>query len=104
MNGRNRMDYSWAIRGPETTCFFWRRSGVPGRCIEAAVIGSFSSRRAPADCRKKIAMVVFLNGKFVTEARAVVSVNDRGFLYGDGLFETVRVFNGHPFRMAQHLE
>jgi len=49
-------------------------------------------------------MVVFLNGKFVPEARAVVPVNDRGFLYGDGLFETVRVFGGHPFRMAQHLE
>ena len=49
-------------------------------------------------------MVVFLNGKFVPEARAVVPINDRGFLYGDGLFETVRVFNGRPFRMAQHLE
>lgn len=49
-------------------------------------------------------MVVFLNGEFVPEARAVVSINDRGFLYGDGLFETVRVFDGRPFRMAQHLE
>ncbi len=49
-------------------------------------------------------MVVFLNGKFVPESRAVVPVNDRGFLYGDGLFETVRVFRSHPFRLAQHLE
>ncbi|MCU0782660.1 MAG: aminotransferase class IV [Verrucomicrobia bacterium] len=49
-------------------------------------------------------MVVFLNGKFASEAKAVVRVNDRGFLYGDGLFETMRVFNGRPFRMAQHLE
>lgn len=49
-------------------------------------------------------MVVFLNGKFVPEARAVVPINDRGFLYGDGLFETVRVFRAHPFRLAQHLE
>ena len=49
-------------------------------------------------------MVVFLNGKFVPEAKAVVSVNDRGFAYGDGLFETVRVCKGKPFRMAQHLE
>jgi aminodeoxychorismate lyase len=49
-------------------------------------------------------MVVFLNGRWVTEAKAVVPVNDRGFLYGDGLFETMRVFNGRPFRMAQHLE
>ena len=49
-------------------------------------------------------MVVFLNGQFVPEAQAVVPVNDRGFLYGDGLFETVRVFNGRAFRIAQHLE
>jgi branched-chain amino acid aminotransferase len=49
-------------------------------------------------------MVVFLNGQWVAEAQAVVPVNDRGLLYGDGLFETMRVFNGRPFRMAQHLE
>ena len=49
-------------------------------------------------------MVVFLNGKFVPEADAVVPLNDRGFLLGDGLFETVRVANGKPFRFAQHLE
>jgi aminodeoxychorismate lyase len=47
-------------------------------------------------------MTVFLNGQFVPEAQAVVSVFDRGFLYGDGLFETLPVFNGKPFRWAQH--
>ncbi len=49
-------------------------------------------------------MVVFLNGIFLPESEAVVSINDRGFLLGDALFETVRVVNGRPFRMAQHLE
>ncbi len=49
-------------------------------------------------------MVVFLNGKFVPSSKAVVPVNDRGFMYGDGLFETMRVINGRPFRFAQHLE
>jgi aminodeoxychorismate lyase len=49
-------------------------------------------------------VLIFLNGQFVPEERAVVSVLDRGFLYGDGLFETMRVFNGKPFRWAQHLE
>ena len=49
-------------------------------------------------------MMVFLNGQFLSEAEAVVPVNDRGFMYGDGLFETLRVVNGKPFRMAQHLE
>lgn len=47
---------------------------------------------------------IFLNGQVVPEERAVVSVLDRGFLYGDGLFETMRVRNGKPFRWDQHLE
>ena len=49
-------------------------------------------------------MMVFLNGQLVPEERAMVSVFDRGFLYGDGLFETVRIGRGKPFRWAQHLE
>jgi branched-subunit amino acid aminotransferase/4-amino-4-deoxychorismate lyase len=49
-------------------------------------------------------MIVFLNGQFVREEEAVVSVFDRGFLYGDGLFETVRVVNRVPFRWQPHLE
>lgn len=48
-------------------------------------------------------MIVFLNGKFVPEERALVSVFDRSFLYGDGLFETMPICNGVPFRWAQHL-
>ena len=49
-------------------------------------------------------MLVFLNGKLVPEEKAVVSIFDRSFLYGDGLFETVRVFNGKPFRWKQHMQ
>ncbi len=52
----------------------------------------------------KSGVLVFLNGEFVPEDRAVISVFDRSFLYGDGLFETIRVFNGKPFRRQQHLE
>lgn len=49
-------------------------------------------------------MIVFLNGKFVPSAEALVPVNDRGFMYGDGLFETTRIAGGRAFRLAQHLE
>ena len=49
-------------------------------------------------------MIVFLNGKFVPEEQALVSVFDRSFLYGDGLFETMLVANGAAFRWNQHLE
>lgn len=47
-------------------------------------------------------MMVYLNGEFVPHERAVVSVFDRGFLYGDGAFETIRVFRGRPVRFEQH--
>ena len=49
-------------------------------------------------------VLIFLNGQLVPEERAVVSVFDRGFLYGDGLFETILIFNGNPFRWEQHLD
>jgi aminodeoxychorismate lyase len=48
-------------------------------------------------------MIVFLNGQFVPENRAVVSVFDRGFLYGDALFESMLVTRGQPFRWRDHI-
>jgi len=51
----------------------------------------------------KRCMIVFVNGQFVPEEQATISVFDRGFLYGDGLFETLLVANGKPFRWEQHL-
>ncbi len=48
--------------------------------------------------------LVFLNGNFVPEEQATVSVFDRAFLYGDGLFETLRVYRGSPFCWPEHFE
>ena len=45
----------------------------------------------------------YVNGKFVPEHKAVVSIGDRGFLYGDGCFETMRVYDGRVFRWTEHL-
>lgn len=49
-------------------------------------------------------MWVFLNDCFVPESEARVSVFDHGFLYGDGLFETFRVYSGKIFALRQHLD
>ncbi|HVM95400.1 MAG TPA: aminotransferase class IV [Candidatus Acidoferrales bacterium] len=46
---------------------------------------------------------VCLNGRFVAASRARVSVFDRGLLYGDGLFETVRSYSGRLFALDDHL-
>lgn len=47
-------------------------------------------------------MMVFLNGQFVPEAEARVSVFDRAFLYGDSLFETIRVSGARLFQWEEH--
>lgn len=48
--------------------------------------------------------LVYLNGEFVPESEAKISVFDRGFLYGDGIFETIRAYNGRLFRLGRHME
>jgi len=47
---------------------------------------------------------VYLNGKFVPRSEAKVSAFDRGYLYGDGVFEGIRAYNGRIFRLDQHVE
>ena len=47
---------------------------------------------------------IFLNGKIISDADANISSADRGFLYGDGIYETLRSYRGKPFKLADHLE
>ena len=47
-------------------------------------------------------MLVFLNGEFVERSQAKVSVDDRGFLFGDGVYEVTRVRGGRLFEGARH--
>lgn len=48
-------------------------------------------------------MTVYLNGQFVAREAAVVSVYDHGLLYGDGIFEGIRIYSGKMFRLADHI-
>ena len=47
--------------------------------------------------------IVHLNGRLLPLSDAKISVLDRGFIYGDGVYEVVPVYRRKPFRMAQHL-
>ena len=49
-------------------------------------------------------MLVYLNGEYVPHADARVSVDDRGFLLADGVYEVIRVYNGRPYLMDAHME
>jgi len=48
--------------------------------------------------------LIYLNGKFVPEEQATVSVFDHGFLYGDGVFEGIRAYDGRVFRLEDHVK
>ena len=49
-------------------------------------------------------MKVFIDGKFYDEAKAKVSVLDHGLLYGDGVFEGIRAYNGRVFKLKEHID
>ncbi|PDO10265.1 MAG: branched-chain-amino-acid transaminase [Candidatus Reconcilbacillus cellulovorans] len=51
-----------------------------------------------------MSQVIYLNGEFVSREDAKVSVYDHGFLYGDGVFEGIRIYNGNIFKCKEHLE
>ena len=48
--------------------------------------------------------IAYLNGKFLSLARAKVSVEDRGFQFGDGVYELIRAYNGRLFHVENHLK
>ena len=47
---------------------------------------------------------IYIDGKFYSEADAKISVFDHGLLYGDGIFEGIRFYNGRVFRVGEHLD
>jgi len=47
--------------------------------------------------------MVFLNGEFIPKDQASISVMDRGFLFGDGVYEVIPVYNNQIFRLDEHL-
>lgn len=48
--------------------------------------------------------MIFLNGQFMPIEEARIPVLDRGFIFGDGVYEVIPVYSRHPFRLAEHLQ
>ena len=46
---------------------------------------------------------VYLNGEFMPLDQARIPVLDRGFIFGDGVYEVIPVYSRHPFRLPEHL-
>jgi branched-chain amino acid aminotransferase len=69
---------------------------------EAAVKPAIESRsRQPKPAKES---KIYIDGKYYSEADAKVSVFDHGLLYGDGIFEGIRFYNGRVFRLDEHLQ
>ncbi len=47
---------------------------------------------------------IFLNDKIIPDTEGSVSTGDRGFLYGDSIYETLRSYKGKPFKLSEHME
>jgi branched-chain amino acid aminotransferase len=77
-----------------------RSDGAPNAAVKPAVDANSSS--STTTTAKEL--TIYLDGKFVPEADAKVSVFDHGLLYGDGVFEGIRFYNGRVFRLEEHLE
>ena len=51
-----------------------------------------------------MSLIIYLDGRFVKEEEAVVSVFDHGVLYGDGVFEGIRAYHGRVFKLKEHID
>lgn len=49
-------------------------------------------------------MKVYLNGKFVDQSEAKVSYEDRGYVFGDGIYEYIRAYKGKLFTVEEHFD
>ena len=82
--------------------------GTAGALVDApaplettAPAGKLSRKITTAHSKQ---LQIYIDGKFYSEADAKISVFDHGLLYGDGIFEGIRFYNGRVFRLEEHLE
>src|SRR5690606_21070974 len=78
-----------------------------GRWARAGVRADRSERSGAHDTGGGLAMsdlLAWVDGELVAADQATVSVHDRGFRGGEGVFETIRAYGGHPFRLTAHVE
>ncbi|MEN0019284.1 MAG: branched-chain-amino-acid transaminase [Planctomycetota bacterium] len=64
----------------------------------------FPQRDVPAELAADDKPLIYVNGRIVPKSQAMVSVFDHGLLYGDGVFEGIRVYKGKIFMLGQHMD
>jgi len=77
-----------------------KRSGATPKQAPAPALATRGNSSSP----NAKAARIYIDGEFFPEAEAKISVFDHGLLYGDGIFEGIRFYNGRVFRLEEHLE
>ena len=54
--------------------------------------------------QKPTSRIAWFNGAYMPETQVMISLRDRGWKYGDGVFDMTRTFDGRAFRMKEHVE
>jgi D-alanine transaminase len=75
----------------------WSRREFLEKSPEIGYIGNENSTDS------ETIMTVYLNGEFLEKEKALISVEDRAFLFADGVYEVIRCYEGRPFRLDEHL-
>ncbi len=78
--------------------------GVEDSHRQQALHRQLSRRESLRGMLRCMAATVNVNGRVFDQEHAVVSVFDHGFLYGEGVYETLRTFNGQPFLFDRHMQ
>lgn len=77
-----------------TSSWAWRRRGGSP---------TFPVNKDSSEKKRDTMSTVYLNGEYLPKDRATISVDDRGFLLSDGLYEVTPAYRGRLFRMDQHM-
>src|SRR3989440_11656943 len=73
-------------------------------CQRAPVTASHHAERDAYQEEHRMIPKVYINGKLFEKPDAKISVYDHGLLYGDGVFEGIRIYEGKIFRLKEHVE
>src|SRR5580658_9140079 len=65
---------------------------------------TFASTRILKYVGSRFSMKIFIDGKYLNEREAKISVFDHGLLYGDGVFEGIRAYHGRVFKLKEHID
>ena len=98
INEISSAEFAWACGGRTMTMILPEARPGEQRSLSSSARAEYLQRPTQAVC-----VLAYLNGSFLPRSAATISVEDRGFVFGDGVYEVWRVVNGRLFETDRHL-